>query len=100
MLARSTTPTIRYTFRRINVTDIVKCVLTIVQKNLTISHDLSEATVGENDLSWTLTQEETLSLDESLPIEIQIKYKTADGLVNVSRVSNVKSYKTLNEDIL
>ena len=62
-IIRGTTPTIKYTFRIVNPSDIVTAVLTIKSRGtIAITKTLEDAIVGETDLSWTLTQEETLSL--------------------------------------
>ena len=61
-----TTPTITYTFKVVPVDSIVTAVLTIKERGENIiEKDLSDATVGEDTLSWTLTQEETLSLNSA-----------------------------------
>ena len=58
-----TTPTIYFTFRTVEPADITKAVLTIAHKGeILIERDLSTAEVGENTISWTLTQAETLKL--------------------------------------
>lgn len=62
-IIKGTTPTIKYTFEVINPSDIVTAVLTIKSCGIiTITKTLEDATVGETDISWTLTQEETLSI--------------------------------------
>lgn len=63
-LVRGTTPILIYTFSEVNVSDISVAYLTIKQNNVAIiTKDLTEATVGENTISWQLTQEETLTLN-------------------------------------
>lgn len=56
-----TTPTITYTFRVVSPADLTKAILTIkCNGQIILEKTLADATVGENSLSWTLTQEETL----------------------------------------
>lgn len=62
-IIRGTTPTIEYTFNTVNVGDIVTAYLTIMQRGrMIIEKNLSQATIGEKSLSYSLSQEETLSL--------------------------------------
>ena len=80
MISRGTTPTIQYNFKIIDPSTIVTAYLTIKQDGvLMIEKNLSEATVGDNFLNWTLTQEETLSLTEHMQVEYECRYKLNDG---------------------
>lgn len=59
-----TTPTFIFKFSKIQPSDIVKAVMTIKQSgNIIIERDLTTATVSEDSVSWTLTQEETLAAE-------------------------------------
>lgn len=58
-----TTPTITYKFKIVSPTELEKAILTIkIAGQVIIEKTLADATVGEDSLSWTLTQEETLSI--------------------------------------
>lgn len=58
-----TTPTITYTFRIVSPADLAKAILTIkCNGQIILEKTLADATVGENSLSWTLTQQETLNI--------------------------------------
>ena len=58
-----TTPTITYTFNTVSVSDLTKAILTIkCAGQVILEKTLADATVGENSLSWTLTQQETLNI--------------------------------------
>lgn len=58
-----TTPTITYTFKTVSPTELSKAILTIkCAGQVILEKTLADAVVGENSLSWTLTQQETLSL--------------------------------------
>ena len=75
-----TTPTITYTFKVVPVSSIVKAVLTVKERGENIiEKDLSDATVGEDTLSWTLTQEETLAIG-ARGASIMLNWLTADGV--------------------
>lgn len=99
MIPRGTTPSIRFTFSTIDATTITVCYLTIQQGHNTITKDLSEATVATGYLEWGLTQEETLSLGDS-NIDIQIRYKTADGNAFISKIYTVHPYQILRDGVI
>ena len=58
-----TTPTITYTFRVVSPADLSKAILTIkISGQVILEKTLADATIGEDSLSWTLTQQETLNI--------------------------------------
>ena len=58
-----TTPTITYKFKIVSPTELEKAILTIkCNGQLILEKNLADASVGEDTLSWTLTQEETLAI--------------------------------------
>lgn len=62
-IIRGTTPTIKFCFKDVDVTDISVAYLTIKQlKRTKIEKDISSAIKIDKHLLWRLTQEETLSL--------------------------------------
>ena len=74
-----TTPTITYKFKVVSVSSIVKAVLTVKERGVNIiEKDLTDATVGEDTLSWTLTQEETLLIG-TRTATMMLNWKTEDG---------------------
>ena len=74
-----TTPTITYKFKIVNVSEITVAILTIKERGVNIIElNLSDATIGEDSLSWTLTQEETLQL-AGKTATMMLNWKTEDG---------------------
>lgn len=58
-----TTPTITYTFKTVSPADMTKAILTIkCMGQIILEKTIADAVVGENSLSWTLTQQETLDI--------------------------------------
>lgn len=58
-----TTPTITYKFKIVSPTELEKAILTIkIAGSVILEKTLADATVGEDSLSWTLTQQETLNI--------------------------------------
>ena len=74
-----TTPTITYKFKVVDVSDITVAILTIKERGVNIVElNLSDATIGEDSLSWTLTQEETLLIG-ARTATMMLNWKTEDG---------------------
>ena len=74
-----TTPTITYRFKVVDVSEITVAILTIKERGVNIiEKTLSDATIGENSLSWTLTQEETLSIG-ARTATMMLNWVTEDG---------------------
>lgn len=98
-LMRGSTPTITMTYKTVDVSAIVEAWLTIKQNasGTTINKELAAATVGENSLSWTLTQVETLQIKTSGNVQIQCRYLLRDGTSGGSAVYNVSPYAILRE---
>ena len=85
-----TTPTIKYTFSEVSVEDITTAVLTVKKGGtIVIEKELTDAVVGESDLSWTLTQSDTLSLGTGIG-SIMLNWKLADGTRGASEECNVR----------
>lgn len=98
MIHRGTTPTIKYTFSSVLVSDIAECYLTVAQDGKTLfEKELSDATIGEDYLSWTLTQEETLQFKIGGRVQMQIRYKLNDGSAYASKIVEDSVYKVLKE---
>lgn len=58
-----TTPTITYKFKIVSPAELEKAILTIkCNGQIILEKTLADAVVGENSLSWTLTQQETLNI--------------------------------------
>ena len=58
-----TTPTITYKFKIVSPADLTKAILTIrCNGQVILEKTLADAVVGEDSLSWTLTQQETLDI--------------------------------------
>ena len=101
-MIRGTTPTLRFDYPNIDVSNIVEAYLTIEQGTNTIEKNLSEATVvaseTDNYLAWKLTQTETLGMGLHETLRIQVKAKTNDGNVYASQIYTPTVYDILKED--
>ena len=74
-----TTPTITYKFNVVSVSDIVSAILTVKERGENvIEKSLADASIGEDTLSWTLTQEETLQIGVKT-CTMMLNWKTEDG---------------------
>lgn len=77
-IIRGTTPTLIYKFKIVDVSEITKAYLTIKQGSILIEKSLNDAVPGTDTLSWTLTQEETLSIG-TRQASIMLNWVTSDG---------------------
>lgn len=85
-----TTPTIEYTFSTVPVADITAAVFTIKQNGLAVlEKTLAEATIGDDKISWTLTQEESLSLSITKTTKAYLDYVLTDGTRGAGITQNV-----------
>lgn len=100
-IPRGTTPTLRYKFNRVNVTDIAVAYMTLKQGSLTIEKTLADADVvhdeDNNYLDWRLTQAETLSISMKSNVEVQCRWKLADGTAGESPVTVTSPARILKE---
>lgn len=84
-----TTPTIIYNFSIVDPADITDAIMSIkVGGQIIIEKTLEDATVGENTLSWTLTQAETLSIGTRFGT-IMVNWLTDDGTRGASIEANI-----------
>ena len=89
-IIRGTTPTIQFTFNYVDVDNISAAILTIKQSCVEkVEKDITEATAGDKTLSWTLTQEESLSLATGA-CKIQCNWLLAYGTRGASKIYNVE----------
>lgn len=74
-----TTPTITYKFKIVSPADLTKAILTIKSiRQIILEKTLADAVVGEDSLSWTLTQSETLSIG-TRTCKMMLNWLTASG---------------------
>lgn len=81
-IIRGTTPTIIFQFSDISVEDITDAVLSVKQSGATIvtaSADDAWFDTVDNTIAWTLTQEQTLGIDNRTG-SIVCDWVTSDGL--------------------
>lgn len=101
MIPRGTTPTIRHTFKRVDVSDIAVAYMTMKQGSLTIEKTLADATVvhteTDNFLEWRLTQAETLSISDKVDVEEQCRWRLSDGTAGESPIAVLDPKRILKE---
>lgn len=97
MIIRGTTPPIRFSFSEVNPLDMTQAILIIRQNGRIIEKDLSDAVVTDSAIIWTLTQQETLSLQESYAAKVQCRYKFASGAAGASRIYEEPVYGILKD---
>lgn len=90
-IIRGTTPTIKFVFNTISVQSITTAYFLIKSgSKIIIEKDLSTATVENNNLSWKLTQEESLMLSAGGSVVLMCDWKLADGTRGRSKIETCK----------
>ena len=89
-IIRGTTPTITYTFKTITTSEITAAYLTVKQRDaVVIEKDIDTAVIGQKDISWTLTQAETLQFASYTDAGIMINWKLVDGTRGASKEKRI-----------
>lgn len=96
-IVRGTTPDIVYSFQTVDPATITSAKLTIRQKKtVTLTKELTDATVGSSSLSFRLTQSETLAIGG--PAEIWLNWLTSAGVRGAAKKLEVNFiYNPVNE---
>ena len=99
-IIRGTTPTIKYTFDTVDPANVIVACLTVEQGGeVTIERGLAAALVGENSLSWVLTQEDTLGLIRSTA-QLMCNWKLRDGTRGASRQMTVVVLDNQKDEVI
>lgn len=99
MIISGTTPTIKYTFHEVDPAHIITAILTIKKGGaIPIKKELATASVGDDSLSWTLTQAETLSVAGSA--ELMLNWLTQDGTRGASKTTMVSFTPNHIEEVI
>lgn len=100
-IVRGTTPLIKFTFSTIDPEDLAEAYLVIKQNNAAvITKGLSDAAVGTHDISWILTQEETLELADGKPAVICLDWVTVDGTRGIGQSQTVGVTSSAIEEVI
>lgn len=84
-----TTPTIQFKFKTIAPSDLAQAKLTIERNNMVIvTKEITDATVSEDTIAWTLSQSETLLIGEGQR-DIMLNWLTANGTRGTSAETRV-----------
>lgn len=104
-VVRFTTPTFKFTFKKVDVSDIVEADLVVKQwENTIVEKDFSSATVDtdENALLWTLTQAEAglLLTVPSTAVYLRASFRTGGaGMMCAVLASEITPYDYWSRDI-
>lgn len=95
-----TTP--KHTFKLPFDTSVIRKIRVIYSQNDTaiLTKTEKDCVLGNNDLSVTLTQEDTFKFDHKLPVEIQVRVLTNNGSVAASIPKKVGVTKCLETEVI
>lgn len=101
-VVRGTTPTFKYTFKKVDTEELTVAYITFKTcGRVILEKDMSTATVEEGAISWTLSQEETLSFpccDDGFVV--QLNWRTLDGTRGVSKEVPVRVKVNVKEVVI
>ena len=84
-----TTPTIQFKFKTIAPSDLAQAKLTIERNNMVIvTKEITDATVSEDAIAWTLSQAETLLIGVGQR-DIMLNWLTANGTRGTSAETKI-----------
>lgn len=97
---RGTTPT--HTFKiPFDVSLVQKAVVIYAQDDIVVfSKETEQCHMNGNEISVTLTQEDTLKLDCKKLVQIQLRVLTTDGTALASVVTRMNVGKCLKDEVL
>ncbi len=96
---RGTTPTIKLTIQGLSDIDISKIYLTLKQFDTVIEKDLDSLHINGNILSYTFSQEETLSLSEA-KVELQVRILSKSGVAYATKKMALQVSDILKEGVI
>lgn len=99
-LIKGTTPTIRYSFSTVTVSNIVVALLKVTQKGVQIQKNLTDAEVQAKALEWVLTQEDTLALKDNQYAMITLDWLLADGTRGAGNTAIIKVVPSGTNEVL
>lgn len=95
-----TTPTITYKFKIVSPSDFRTAILTIKKQSETIiEKTLADATIGEDSLSWTLTQQETLNIGTRF-CKMMLNWVTYTGKRGASEETAIQGINNLSFPVI
>lgn len=105
MIIQATTPTISIKVDGVNLNEFEEIVLVLEQSPFgTIKKKKSNGDIiigdDESTLSCSLSQKETRSFKESVPLEMQLRVKDSFGNVSASNIIKVKIEKSLSLEVI
>ena len=102
-MIKGTTPTLHYNLPF--STDLIKSAEIVVEyvdanKSVKIIKTLNDCVLGDNCISTSLTQEETLQLPAPSTVNIQLRVLRTDELALATEVQKVSVKRLLKEDVI
>lgn len=89
--ALGTTPTILIKLNKVDPSNFVIADLTIKsRKGIVITKNINTATIEGSQISWKLTQKETLGLSTSVPYTVMCNWVTADGTRGITKETSLQ----------
>lgn len=102
-MIKGTTPTLHYNLPF--ATSVIKSAEIIVEyvdanKSVKIIKTIDDCVIGEDCISTSLTQEETLKLPAPSTVNVQLRILTIDELVLATEIQKISVKRLLREDVI
>lgn len=99
-MIRGTTPTHRFAIP-FDTSMLAEVLITYGQRGEEIlTKDIDDCTLSGNEISITLTQEETLKFEADAPLQIQLRALTQSGDAVASRIAVIDVGDVLNDEVM
>lgn len=99
-MTRGTTPTHTFTIP-FDVSLVQKAMVVYSQNDIEVFRkESSECQMNGNEISVTLTQEDTLRLDCKHLVQVQLRVLTTDNKALASKITLMNVQKCLNDEVL
>lgn len=100
-IVRGTTPTIKFTFSSVQVSDIEVAYLVIkIAGKVVVEKDITTAEVGDNYISWTLEQENSLDFYVGYAATVYCDWRTFTGTRGRSSVGRYMIEETGKNEVI
>lgn len=98
-MRQGTTPTIQITINDIDLNEMQNIYVVFEQNGYILKKESSDLDIEGNTISVSLSQEETLNLEEGT-CNIQLRMITKGGVAIASPIKTTKVYRVLNKEVI
>lgn len=98
-IIKGTTPTIKWKFSTVDVANIAAAYFVMKSDEHSIEKTLASAAIADNALSWTLTQQETLAMEQHDYI-LLLDWKLADETRGTGKPALIRILPAVKNEVI